>query len=281
MEQWTSNMENSYQCSRPLEIYLFIDPFCTECWALTPIIKKLQLEYGEYFTIKYVLCGNLTALNNKKQYDMSNYPQWKNLNGNKTSGFDQHTFTPHLAAISIKAAELQGKQAGIRFIHRLQELLFLENADITDINIIQQCARYVGLDLEEFIRDIYSASSAKAFQCDMKITSEMDVTEMPSLVFFNENIEDEGLKVTGLYSYNIYVQILKEMLEDYPKPSEIPPLEMFLTKNPIMAIHDLALIYDQPVQKMETQMKKLQLQRKVKKIRAKNGIFWKYISNSM
>lgn len=135
--------------------------------------------------------------------------------------------------------------------------------------------------MDEFISDIYSASAAKAFQCDLKISSEMEITEMPSLVFFNENIEDEGLKVTGLYSYRIYVQILSELLEGYPSPSEIPSLEIFLTKNPIIAVNDLALIYDKPVKQMEQQMKKLQLQQKVKKIRAKNGIFWKYIAHSI
>ena len=41
----------------------------------------------------------------------------------------------------------------------------------------------LGLDVEEFINDIHSESAAKAFQCDLKITSEMDVQEIPTLVF--------------------------------------------------------------------------------------------------
>ena len=40
---------------KPIEIYMFIDPLCPECWALEPIIKKLQIEYGKYFSIKHVL----------------------------------------------------------------------------------------------------------------------------------------------------------------------------------------------------------------------------------
>jgi predicted DsbA family dithiol-disulfide isomerase len=42
---------------KPVEIYLFIDPICPECWALEPILKKLQIEYGRYFSIKHVLSG--------------------------------------------------------------------------------------------------------------------------------------------------------------------------------------------------------------------------------
>ncbi|WP_407657968.1 ClpXP adapter SpxH family protein [Lederbergia citri] len=273
-KQRSANKQTHYMDNKPMEIYLFIDPFCAECWSLSPIINKLQIEYGDYFTLKYVLCGNL-AVWNKRSGNLGK------KNNTYQSQNEQRSYTPHLAAISIKAAELQGKKAGIRFIRRLQELLFVENADITDINVIQQCAKHVGLDLEEFIRDVYSQSSAKAFQCDLKISSEMEVNEMPAMVFFNENIEDEGLKITGLYSYDIYVQLLTEMLERFPKPAEKPPLELFLTNHPIMASKDLALIYDVPVQQIEKQMKKLQLQQKVQKIHAKNGSFWKYNMNCL
>jgi len=98
-----------------MEIYLFIDPFCAECWSLSPIINKLQIEYGDYFTLKYVLCGNLAIWNQKG----GNLGEKKNAQQLKNENL-KHSYTPHLAAISIKAAELQGKKkAGIRFIRRL------------------------------------------------------------------------------------------------------------------------------------------------------------------
>lgn len=258
--------------NKPIEIYVFIDPFCEECWLLNPIIKKLQLQYGDYFTLKHVLCGNLTVLNNGSK------------SRERTSGdqkmSEQGSVVPHLAAISIKAAELQGKRAGIRFLRRLQELLFAEQANITDINTLEKCAKSVGLDSKEFIRDIYSSSAARAFQCDIRISSEMNVTEMPAIVIFNEHIEDEGLKITGLYSYSIYVQILKEMLGGYAHPANIPPLEKYLSSQSIISTHDLSIMYDVPYQQMERKMKKLQLQRKVEKVHSANGSYWKWLQLS-
>lgn len=256
---------------KPMEIYFFIDPFCSECWSVSPILKRLQMEYGDYFSLKYILSGNLSSLNKRN---------WKRQNGklisNNRKSTEKFEDPPHLAAISIKAAELQGKRAGIKFIQRLQEMLFIENQDISDINILQKCAKHIGLDLEEFIRDVYSESASKAFQCDLKISSEMGVDEMPSMVFFNENIEDEGIKITGLYNYEVYVQILTEMFHDYPKPAEKLPLELFLAQSPINTAHDLAIIYDLPVQKIERFMKKLQLQQKAERIHTRHGTFWKY-----
>lgn len=258
--------------SKPMEIYVFIDPFCEDCWALSPIIKKLQLEYGDYFTLKHVLSGNLTVLNSARAR--------KRPPARKYLTFDQGMAIPHLAAISIKAAELQGKNAGSRFLRRLQELLFSEHADIADINTLEDCAGSVGLDSKEFIRDIYSSSASRAFQTDMKITAEMQVNELPTLVFFNDQIEDEGLKITGLYSYDIYVQILKEMLGGYVEANTIPPLERYLAVNRIVSTHDLAIIYDMPFQQVEFKMKKLQLQRKVEKSVTTNGSLWRYTSHS-
>ncbi len=252
--------------NKPIEIYVFIDPFCEECWLLNPVIKKLQLQYGDYFTLKHVLCGNLTVLNNGNRRQ-------------KTNMMEPGAVVPHLAAISIKAAELQGKRKGIRFLRRLQELLFAEQANITDINTLEKCARSVGLDCKEFIRDIYSSSAARAFQCDIRISSEMNVTEMPAMVFFNEHIEDEGLKITGRYSYSIYVQILKELMGGYAQPSKIPPLEKYLSGQSIISTHDLSVIYDIPYQQMERKLKKLQLQRKVEKIHSAYGSYWKCLQS--
>lgn len=48
---------------KPLEIYVFVDPLCPECWALEPILKKLQIEYGNWITLKHVLTSNLQKLN--------------------------------------------------------------------------------------------------------------------------------------------------------------------------------------------------------------------------
>ncbi|GIN74097.1 UPF0413 protein YjbH [Bacillus sp. J14TS2] len=267
---------------RPMEIYFFVDPFCSECWSLSPILKKLQVEYGDYFSLKYILSGKLSSLNQDKDRIFSCHKKWRREQGKLKRSTDRSLEqTPHLAAISIKAAELQGKKAGVRFIQKLQELLFIEEKDISDINVIQQCAQSIGLDLDEFLQDVYSDTAAKAFQCDLKISSEMEVNEMPSMVFFNENIEDEGIKITGLYSYDIYVQILTEMLQGYAKPAEKPPLEVFLSLNPVNATQDLALIFDVSPQKIERQMKKLQIQQKVQKIRSLHGSYWRYKYNNL
>ncbi|MED4970817.1 DsbA family protein, partial [Parageobacillus toebii] len=64
---WYASQPRSNE-TKPLEIYLFIDPLCPECWGLEPIIKKLIIEYGRFFTLKHVLSGTLATLNMRKRH---------------------------------------------------------------------------------------------------------------------------------------------------------------------------------------------------------------------
>ena len=49
--------------------------------------------------------------------------------------------------------------------------------------MLKDCADRFGLDVEEFMIDIHSDSAAKAFQCDLKITAEMDVMKFQLCIF--------------------------------------------------------------------------------------------------
>lgn len=269
---------------KPIEIYMFIDPLCPECWALEPNLKKLQIEYGRYFSLKHVLSGRLANLNLSKK---KNYEQiaelWEKtasrsgMSCDGTLWLENPVESPHNASIALKAAELQGRRAGIRFLRKLQEVLFLEKQNISSIEVLIDCAKNLGLDVEEFISDLHSDSAVKAFQCDLKISSEMDVQEIPTLVFFNENAEDEGIKITGSYPYEVYVQILEEMLSERPVQSLPPSLDSFLRFFKFVASMEIAVVYNMSISQVEREMKKLLLKQQVEQIPAKYGTFWRYI----
>lgn len=259
---------------KPLELYVFVDPLCPECWALDPMLRKLQLEYGHYFKLKQVLTGKLTSLNATRQ---PLAVEQSGLACNESLWVENTISSPFLASIAIKAAELQGRRAGSKFLRKLQEQFFLDRENVSDLAVLSRCAEEAGLDKGEFLNDIHSAGATNAFQCDLTITCEMDVDEAPTVVFFNERIEDEGIKIAGLYSYDIYVQILQEILEEIPEPLEPPPLEEFMQYFKIAATTEIRDVYNYSEVHALREMKKLQLQQKVRKIDTKHGTFWEYI----
>ncbi|WP_042455314.1 ClpXP adapter SpxH family protein [Neobacillus dielmonensis] len=270
---------------KPIEIYMFIDPLSLDCWSLEPVLKKLRIEYGRYFSLKHVLIGRLSNLNHSKKKTFESITEvWdkvaskSGLAYDKDLLFENSVTTPYYVSIALKAAELQGRRAGIRYMRSLQEVLFVERQNITDIQTLIDCAKRAGLDVQEFSNDIHSESAARAFQCDLKITVEMDVTEIPTLVFFNENVEDEGIKITGTYPYEVYVEILEEMLTERPVKSSPPPLETFIKIYKFVTSKEIALIYNMPISQIEREMKKLILKQMVEQIPARYGTYWRYIA---
>ncbi|MFF2288354.1 ClpXP adapter SpxH family protein [Peribacillus butanolivorans] len=268
---------------KPIEIYVFVDPLCPECWGLEPIIRKLQIEYGQLFSLRHVLSGKIDSLNMGKNKNYENLAQvWEKTASRSGMSCDGSLWlenpisSPYSASIAIKAAELQGRKLAIRFLRQLQEHVFIGKRDISNIEVLTNCAKTVGLDVEEFLHDINSSSAAKGFQCDLKITSEMEVTEIPSLVFFNQNIEEEGIKVSGVYSYEVYVQILEDMLNGLPAPAEPPSLEEFLSCFKLVATKEIETVYNMNKNNVELEMKKLVLKQVAEKIPAKYGSFWRY-----
>ncbi|PFW80506.1 dithiol-disulfide isomerase [Priestia aryabhattai] len=272
---------------KPLEIYVFVDPLCPECWALEPILKKLQIEYGQLLSLKHVLGGNLQQLNIGAQQRFEHIAKsWEKTGSRSGMSCDGNLWlenpidTPYAASIAIKAAGLQGKKQGIRFLRRLQEVVFLEKQNVTEESVLIQCAKHVGLDVNEFVKDLHSNYAAKAFQCDLKITSEMDVDEIPTLVFFNEKVEEEGIKISGYYSYETYVHIIKEMLEIDPDPACLPPLRSFLSYFQFVASKEVAVVYGLSLEEAEKELKKLQLQQVVERVPVKYGTFWRSTEKS-
>ncbi|WP_099157120.1 ClpXP adapter SpxH family protein [Virgibacillus ndiopensis] len=269
---------------KPIEIYVFIDPLCPECWSLEPYLRKLSIEYGNYFTIRPIISGHLNTLN-KDKFDKPKklkdiWEKTASRTGMSCDGdlwIENPISHPWIASLAIKAAELQGKKAGRVFLRKLQENLFLMKKNITDEDVLIQCAKEANLDIREFKDDLYSPSAKKAFQCDVKLTHEMEVDYIPTIVFFNQEIEQHGIKISGLYPYDIYVRVLQQMLQKDPTPAEKPPIEEFIALYGVVGNKEIAVVYDWTTAKAEKEMKKLQLKQTVEKIPVKYGVFWKYI----
>ena len=87
---------------------------------MQPIIRKLQVEYGQYFTIRTVLSTQLNNLNTVCK--MSNCKIKRRFNVSIPD--IEHSVFP---SIAVKAAEFQGKKAALRFFNKIQEYLVFKN----------------------------------------------------------------------------------------------------------------------------------------------------------
>lgn len=266
---------------KPIEVYSFLDPVCPECWGLEPITKKLSIEYGDYLSIR-TLVGvklNETTKTFEKKLQSTQWGKTASLTGMSCDDQVVRESPPSSlrAALAVKAAELQGRLAGQRFLRILQEQLFLSQRDINEEETLLACAKAAQLDLNEYRKDLASNGPIKAFQCDRKMTSEMEINEIPTLVFFNVESDDEGIKISGRYPYDVYVQLLSDMLGKTPIPKSPPDIITFLKDYRFIATKELAVVYNLEESEAERELKKLQLKQLVEAVPVKYGTFWRYI----
>ncbi len=250
--------------NKPIELYIFVDPLCPEAFSMQAVIRKLQLEYNHYFTWRFVLSTELSSLNCLS----------KRTKGCE-SGIELDINHPVLPSIAIKAAELQGKRAGARYLSKLQEYVFLNHEDVNSYATLLKIAEDVQLDMNEFTVDFGSKEAARAFQCDLYIKREMEVDEVPSIVFFNECIEDEGLKVSGSYTYEVYEHILQEMMDEQLIRQPLPTIEELFLKYHTLSTNEIAFIYSLTEQSAERELKKRMLQQKIERIQTDHATLWR------
>ena len=255
-------------CNKPIELYIFIDPLCPEAYAMQMTLRKLQVEYCHYFTCRYVLSTELSALN-----CMTN--RMKAC----VTGAELDITHPALPSIAIKAAELQGKRAGFRYLNKVQEVAALKTRNINSHATLIEIAQQVNLDMNEFTTDFGSKEAARAFQGDLYLTREMEVEEIPSIVFFNECIEDEGLKVSGSYNYDVYEHILRELLDEELIRQPLPGLDELFNRFSSMTTAEVAEIYSINEQAAERELKKRMLQQKVERLMTDDLTLWRAKSN--
>ena len=250
--------------TKPVELYVFIDPLCPQAVNLMTNIRKLQLQYDHYFTSRFVLSTQLSSLNAVT---------------NRLKGCHQNNVIdmmhPALPSIAIKAAELQGKRAGQRYLLKLQEYAIQKKVNINAHTTLLKIAEEAQLDIEEFASDFGSKEAAKAFQCDLYITHEMEVHDVPSIVFFNECIEDEGLSVNGTYDYAVYEHILYELIGEELIAKPIPPIEQLLDHFDVLTTQDVAVIYNLEYSVAERELKKRMLQQKIERVCCEEITLWK------
>lgn len=72
---------------------------------------------------------------------------------------------------------------------------------------------------------------------------------------FNTINGEEGLKISGAYSYDIYEEILFEMIGEKPTPSERPPIEWFIAYFQFASAKEIAVVYDLTLEEVEREMK--------------------------
>ncbi len=266
---------------KPVKIVYFTDPICSSCWGIEPQLRKLKLEYGNYFDIDYHMGGLLPSWDIyssggiSKPSDVASH--WEEAGEYYEMPIDGDVWledpldSSYPPSVAVKAAELQGKEKGVSFMRRLREMLFLEKKNITKWEYMQQAAREVGLDTFRFRAD-YEGKANELFRDDLNLGKQLGVRGFPTL-FFTDADNNQAL-VYGFKPYEDYEKTIKKFVPDAQRNEyDRSPLGVFSYFNTLMT-KEFAVVTGNSLEEAEKILNGLLDEGKISRFKSKNGVLW-------
>ena len=264
-----------------LRVRYFTDPICSTCWIIQPIWKKLNLEYGHYLDIQYVMGGLLPSWKDCKGKIISPSDaamHWKEVGESYKMPIDSDvwiedplssSFPP---SIAFKAAQLQDENRALLFLRRIREMIFLEKKNIMKWNFLEMAALEAGLDVTRFRTD-YVDEARTSFDRDLELARVMEVNSFPTLFFSDQSGKEVRLK--GYQHYQDFERAIRHLLP-FAKKAEIDrhPESLFRCY-PTMVDAEFALLSNLMRKDARKVLQQLNQQGFIEKVESGNGILWK------
>jgi len=185
--------------NQKVTIEFFHDVLCAWCYALSPRVQRLVLQYPEKIEIIHRSFALAPAPNGIEQIFGSNkrgkeeiLEHWRNANKND----DEHRINPELMAskefdypystpglLACKAAELQGGNSiHGKMFDRIQKAHLTECYNITDHIVLKMCANDVGLNVEQWKKDYNSEKVREMLDEDLNLARAYGINVVPTLI---------------------------------------------------------------------------------------------------
>lgn len=167
-----------------IEIFLFVDPLGKKCNSVRKVIKKFREERPEKIKLRVV-----PIVNSRKVYGRT-----RKQCGSDTTSFveknNEFSTNTYRACLAFHASAMQGKKTAHQFLTALQIAVVEERLAFSDDLILSIAERLESLDFTMFKEDYASELVKKIYRKNLKLASDMNVSQTPSLVIF-KNAEDK------------------------------------------------------------------------------------------
>ena len=278
------NAINTAAKQNKIRILYFTDPICSSCWGIEPQLRKLKLEYGEYFDIEYRMGGLLKGWDVYGGKDVSGpasvAQHWEEASDYYDMPIDGDLWiedplaSSYPPSIAFKAAQMQGKVKADLFLRKIKEMVFLEKKNISKWEHLEQAAIEVGLDSVKFKADFDGAANT-AFEDDLALARQLGVRGFPTIFFTDK--DDNRFKVYGSKPYEVYEQALLKLNPAAVKKSIDTSLTSLFNHYSTFTTKEIAVLTAQTVEAAEASLQLLNNQNKISKTDTKRGVLWRKI----
>ena len=201
----TKNLSEHTSHEKIFELYLFVNPLGSYCYRCENELLKFVRNSEFKVHYQFVTFHNLQTVNQYMKNQKLPVTDLDLRNDIYMKIYD--------AALSYKAALLQGKRLGHQFLIELQQQIHQQKREYND-DLLEEILNKVEIDKKMFYEDKSSSAVKKAYDRDLQIAQEMNVTHTPSLVIFDNSNQPYGL----LLASSITAETIAEICNGEPLP---------------------------------------------------------------
>lgn len=267
--------------SKALVISYFTDPICSTCWIFQPLLRKLELEYGDFVDIQYHMGGLLPNWESYSKGIISNPTDaaqlWNNLSNKHQMPIDGDIWiedpldSSYPPSIAFKAAQLQDSDKAISFLRRMKEMLFVEKKNINKWVHLEKAALTSGLDAALLRKDI-SGQGHERFLEDLNHAKELGIQVFPTLIFKVDGFSRQSLK--GFQPYEqLEEYILKYVPGAIKQDIQLSIGALFEKFNQLTA-GEIEFILEKDASYVENELIRLEAAGTIHKLQLKRAIYW-------
>lgn len=247
---------NLNQPQKKITLYYVTDPICSHCWALEPVLRRFEKQYGQYIKFQTVMGGLLPnwdgfadrANGIGSPADVAEH--WREVGEHTRMPIDgtlwldnpiQSSFPPSRV---FKVIQQQSDELANTYLRRAREAVFAFNKNIADDQVLIEIVNQMGLDGESIVKEAALESSQQLLEQDFALAGSLGVRGFPTVIMVNE--ENKGVKIVGQRSLEFYAQGLQQVLETAePLQSQpLPTLKSLLEKEELLFSREIEDMYD-------------------------------------
>ncbi len=278
----SGNNVNTPAKQHKVRILYFTDPICSSCWGIEPQLRKLKLEYGNYFDIEYRMGGLLKGWDTYGGRDV-NGPTSVAQHWNEASAYYEMPIDGDLwledpldssypPSVAFKAAQLQGAEKALHFLRRIKEMVFLEKKNISRWEYLLQAGRETGLDTARFKND-FEGSAKALFEEDLSLAKQLGIRGFPSVFFTDE--DNNRFLVYGSKPYEHYEQALLKLYPGAVIRTIDTSWKNIFSHYPTLTTKEFSVLTGQAKEEAEIFLNGLNEQKKIDRFDSRNGVLWK------
>ncbi|MGG4554013.1 DsbA family oxidoreductase [Paenibacillus humicus] len=240
---------------KKVKLYYVTDPICSHCWALEPVLRRFQEQYGHYFQFHTVMGGLLESWNGFA--DVSNGIQnpadvaghWREVGEHSRMPIDGSLWldnpvqSSYIPSRVYKIIQQQNVQLADTFLRRVREAVFAFNRNIGTDEVLADIVSQMGLNGADIVDQAAMPAAQSLLEEDFELSRSLGVRGFPTIIMVNS--DNKGVKIVGARSLADYVKALSQVLEaESLQVRAVPEVAALLMREQRLFSKEIEIMYD-------------------------------------